>query len=173
MTRRRHLRLQSSSDEDDGPVNAHPNPNPNPSSHHVEVSDDEFVDVPDAFSPPSPPPIPSSVAARSTNEVLRRLGLSLRPEWLESCLSSLAGAVPGFETFDATAKAKMCFEEFLLSDMNHSGAGVLPDNVCSMHKAELQGPFVLQVLSILWDLIFVSVSKLVERNLIICCSLDR
>ncbi|KAM0934996.1 putative recQ-mediated genome instability protein [Dioscorea sansibarensis] len=141
--RRRHLRLQSSSDEDDAPVDPHPDPNP--SSHHVEVSDDEFVDVPDAFSPPSPPHIPSSAAARSTNEVLRRLGLSLRREWLDSCLSSLAGAVPRFETLDATAMAKMCFEEFLLSDMNHSGAGVLPDNVCSMHKVELEGPFVLQI----------------------------
>ncbi|KAJ0971223.1 hypothetical protein J5N97_019182 [Dioscorea zingiberensis] len=140
---RRNLRLPSSSDEDD--VQDLPRPDPNPSSHPVEVSDDEFVDVPDAFPPSPPPPIPSSAAARSVNEILRKLGLSLRPEWLDSCLSFLAGVVPGFDTFDVDTKAKMCLEEFLLSDMNHSGAGVLPENVGSMHKAELEGPFVLQV----------------------------
>ncbi|KAK3003407.1 hypothetical protein RJ639_020023 [Escallonia herrerae] len=44
-----------------------------------------------------------------------------------------------------TAKAKLCFEQFLCSDMNCVGAGVLPENVHDMHLVDLAGPFVLQV----------------------------
>ncbi|GAB2269674.1 recQ-mediated genome instability protein 1 [Dionaea muscipula] len=144
------------------------------SSHNfsdpVEIlpSDDfeEFMDVSDNLSPPSPPPPPSPllvsdgfvevppVAAVSPSPealdcplkgYLRGLGLSLKREWLDSCVRGLESSVPAFGDFDVATKAKLCFGEFLFSDMNLIGAGVLPDNVDSLHLVDLPGPFVLQV----------------------------
>ncbi|XP_020106868.1 recQ-mediated genome instability protein 1 [Ananas comosus] len=149
--------------------NPNPNPNPsttpasNPPSPPLEISDDDddFVDVPDDLSPPSPPPPPPVSGAtplerggsggggggpvRSIEEFLGRLGLRLLREWLESCVAALAGPGSGFEAMDVAARARSCFEQFLFADMNLCGGGVLPENVCGMHKAELEGPFVLQV----------------------------
>lgn len=170
---RRRLRLPSSSDEEDDGQRPQtltpPNPNPDPSSASpnppLEISDDDFVDVPDDLSPPSPPPAParpvgtpvdndgaSSVprpgldgSLRSIDEFLRRLGLRLLPEWLGFCVASLTGSGSGFEGLDVAGKARRCFEQFLLSDMNRCGARVLPENVHAMNRAELEGPFVLQV----------------------------
>ncbi|XAR50355.1 hypothetical protein NMG60_11004651 [Bertholletia excelsa] len=148
-----------------------PNPNPDPSSAppapvHLEISDDEFVDVSENFLPPSPPPaVPpvteqtfqSSSASRVSSDGsvdasgcpisdnLGRLGLRLRRQWLDSCLLALESSVPGFGSLDFGAKAKLCFEQFLFSDLNHCGAGVLPDSVHDMHLADLPGPFILQV----------------------------
>ncbi|CAL9099165.1 unnamed protein product, partial [Musa textilis] len=161
--RRRHLRLPSSSDEDNDlrPQTLN-DPNPNPP---LDISDDDFVDVPDDLPPPSPrsaeapPEGQGSAAAADTvetveeragsigpiDEFLRKLGLRLRPDWLESCADGLMSAGSGFEGLDVAGKAKRCFEQFLLSDMNVSGAGVLPENVHLMHKTELEGPFVVQV----------------------------
>ncbi|KAA8540664.1 hypothetical protein F0562_024417 [Nyssa sinensis] len=141
--------------------------NPNPSEPvQLEISDDDFIDVPDHFTPPSssPPPPPvldrsfqSSSASRISstnssetsdcpiNECLGRLGLRLRREWLDSCIRGLESSVPGFAGFDGATKAKLCFEQFLHSDMNYSGCGVLPENVHGMHLVDLAGPFVLQV----------------------------
>ncbi|RVW52536.1 RecQ-mediated genome instability protein 1 [Vitis vinifera] len=102
------------------PVSANPNPNtsePLP----VDISDDDFVDVSENFSTPSPPPAQTS-------------GQSFQ-----------SSSVPGFASLDVAGKAKLCFEQFLCSDMNYSGAGVLPQNVDSMHLVDLAGPFVLQV----------------------------
>ena len=173
---RRRLRLITSSDEEEqqqaapaaspevvNPVPANPNPNssdPLP----VDISDDDFVDVSENFSTPSPPPAetpgqsfhsssferPSSgsVSGESSDPVgdfLRGLGLCLRREWLDSCIRGLESSVHGFASFDVAGKAKLCFEQFLCSDMNYSGAGVLPQNVDSMHLVDLSGPFVLQV----------------------------
>lgn len=167
MARRRNLRLPSSSDEDEEPQNhQHQNPNPNPytspssppPSPPLEISDDDhvdadFVDAPDALSDPSPPdsnPIPNPNPNSSPNvwaidERFQRLGLRLRREWLEDCVTGLERSVSGFERLDVDGKAKLCFEHFLLSDMNYCGAGVLPPNASGMHKVELEGPFVLQV----------------------------
>nr|XP_018675447.1 PREDICTED: recQ-mediated genome instability protein 1 [Musa acuminata subsp. malaccensis] len=160
--RRRYLRLPSSSDEDNDlrPQTLN-DPNPNPP---LDISDDDFVDVPDDLPPPSPrsaeaPPEDQGSAAAATvemveeragsigpiDEFLRKLGLRLRPDWLESCADRLMAAGSGFEGLDVAGKAKRCFEQFLLSDMNVSGAGVLPENVHLMHKTELEGPFVVQV----------------------------
>ncbi|CAL9770225.1 unnamed protein product [Musa acuminata subsp. burmannicoides] len=160
--RRRHLRLPSSSDEDNDlrPQTLN-DPNPNPP---LDISDDDFVDVPDDLPPPSPrsaearPEDQGSAAAATVemveeragsigpiDEFLRKLGLRLRPDWLESCADRLMAAGSGFEGLDVAGKAKRCFEQFLLSDMNVSGAGVLPENVHLMHKTELEGPFVVQV----------------------------
>ncbi|CAK9133825.1 unnamed protein product [Ilex paraguariensis] len=75
---------------------------------------------------------------------LRGLGLNLRREWLDSCIRNLESLVPGFVRFDNATKAKLCFEQFLYSDMNYTGAGVLPENVHNMHLVDLPGPFVLQ-----------------------------
>ncbi|CAL9198427.1 unnamed protein product [Musa hybrid cultivar] len=160
--RRRYLRLPSSSDEDNDlrPQTLN-DPNPNPP---LDISDDDFVDVPDDLPPPSPrsaearPEDQGSAAAATVemveeragsigpiDEFLRKLGLRLRPDWLESCADRLMAAGSGFEGLDVAGKAKRCFEQFLLSDMNVSGAGVLPENVHLMHKIELEGPFVVQV----------------------------
>ncbi|GER45849.1 hypothetical protein STAS_22831 [Striga asiatica] len=79
------------------------------------------------------------------NAVLENLGLRLKKEWLDSCLRSLQSSVMGFQRMDDLAKAKLCFEQFLHSDMNYSGAGVLPPDVHTLHSVDLKGPFVLQV----------------------------
>ncbi|KAK3144936.1 hypothetical protein QOZ80_4AG0320010 [Eleusine coracana subsp. coracana] len=79
---------------------------------------------------------------RSVDEFLLRLGLHLRPEWLESC----AAGLPGFDGLGrAEVQARRCFEQFLFADMNTCGAGVLPEGVGNMHAVVLDGPFVLQV----------------------------
>jgi RecQ-mediated genome instability protein 1 len=76
------------------------------------------------------------------DEFLLGLGLRLRPEWLESC----AAGLPGFDGLGGSeAQARRCFEQFLFADMNTCGAGVLPEDVGTMHAAVLDGPFVLQV----------------------------
>nr|CAB3486868.1 unnamed protein product [Digitaria exilis] len=91
---------------------------------------------------PSPPPSALSGRLRPVDEFLRRLGLRLRPEWLESC----AAGIPGFDGLGgAEVQARRCFEQFVFADMNRCGAGVLPEGVGSMHAAVLDGPFVLQV----------------------------
>lgn len=64
---------------------------------------------------------------------------------MDSCIRSLETAVPGFSRLDSAGKAKLCFEQFTHSDMNYTGAGVLPANVNKMHLVNLEGPFVLQV----------------------------
>ncbi|KAJ6760973.1 RECQ-MEDIATED GENOME INSTABILITY PROTEIN 1 RMI1 [Salix purpurea] len=74
-----------------------------------------------------------------TGDFLLRTGLSLKREWLDSSLRQIDNS------FDIASKAKLCFAQFLISDMNQCGAGVLPPNVDSMHLADLPGPFVLQV----------------------------
>ncbi|XP_058093116.1 recQ-mediated genome instability protein 1 isoform X2 [Magnolia sinica] len=151
---RRRLRLPTSSDEDEDrqtliSPNPNPNPNPNPSPNPSPLEipdDDDFIDIP---ASPSPPPIPPPPAATDLScpidAFLRNHGLRLQRQWLDSCISVLSSSQPGFTALDAAGKAKLCFEQFLLSDMNVSGFGVLPENVHAMHGVELAGPFVLQV----------------------------
>lgn len=110
----------------------------------VELSDEDFIDVSEHLSPPSP--IPARVLSDCpVNDHLRKLGLNLKREWLDSCKLGLHNTVPGFNNFDVEAKAKLCFAQFLCSDFNYSGAGVLPPNVHQLHLVDLAGPFVLQV----------------------------
>ncbi|GFP83345.1 recq-mediated genome instability protein 1 [Phtheirospermum japonicum] len=85
------------------------------------------------------------VSESPVNGVLERLGLRLKKEWLDSCLQRLQSSVMGFQRMDDSAKAKLCFEQFLISDMNYCGAGVLPRNVHTLGLVDLKGPFVLQV----------------------------
>ncbi|XP_030531431.2 recQ-mediated genome instability protein 1 [Rhodamnia argentea] len=150
--RRRRLELACSSDDEAGNGEAATAPNPVPDPPlppaAVEISDDEvgeaFIDVSESFSSPShspPPPAPPAPVA----EFLQGLGLRLRREWLDSCLDALRASLPHFSSLDPPSIAKLCFQHFLLSDMNSSGAGVLPPNVHTMHLAHLPGPFVLQV----------------------------
>ncbi|XP_027340357.1 recQ-mediated genome instability protein 1-like [Abrus precatorius] len=148
----RRLRLDSDSDEEQQntlppqtvtvthqPSNASTFP---PES--VDISDDdEFIDVSDSLSPPSPQPQP--VPGSPVANFLPRLGLALKRDWLASCLCELQASVTGFEGLDVAAKAKLCFEQFLFADMNFCGSGVLPPNVDSMHLSVLPGPYVLQV----------------------------
>ncbi|XP_058226437.1 recQ-mediated genome instability protein 1 isoform X2 [Rhododendron vialii] len=132
----------------------------------LEISDDdeEFIDVTENLSPPPPPPVTdqsfhssfaSSFCSNSNNFAedsdfpisgfLARLGLRLRREWLDSCVRGLESSVQGFGSLDLAGKAKLCFEQFLRSDMNFSGAGILPENVHDMDLVDLPGPYVLQV----------------------------
>ncbi|KAJ8634162.1 hypothetical protein MRB53_027498 [Persea americana] len=154
---RRKLRLPSSSDEDDDHqtlqtlISRNP-PNPNPSSANpnppLEISDDDFVDASDVISPPSSSPPAarnSSDPVLPVDDFLRNLGLRLRRQWLDSCISGLSTSHPGFAGLDVAGKAKLCFSQFLFSDMNFSGSGVLPADVHTMHGVELAGPFLLQV----------------------------
>ncbi|KZV21758.1 hypothetical protein F511_02916 [Dorcoceras hygrometricum] len=85
------------------------------------------------------------VSDSPVNGVLERLGLRLKREWLHSCLISLQSSVPGFHGMDDSSKAKLSFGQFLCSDMNYCGAGVLPANVHNLNCVDLEGPFVLQV----------------------------
>lgn len=169
---RRRLRLSYPSDEDEEdnnrqqnnnstyqqptithpPVSSPPSDfNPNPTSvapEPISISDDdELIDVSDDLNPPSPPPPLNHVVTTGSpvGDFLSRMGLSLRREWLESCLHGLQISLPAFSSLDVAAKAKLCFEQFLFSDMNYSGGAVLPHNVASMHLVDLPGPFVLQV----------------------------
>ncbi|XXG78439.1 hypothetical protein AAC387_Pa08g2386 [Persea americana] len=154
---RRKFRLPSSSDEDDDHqtlqtlISRNP-PNPNPSSANpnppLEISDDDFVDASDVISPPSSSPPAarnSSDPVLPVDDFLRNLGLRLRRQWLDSCISGLSTSHPGFAGLDVAGKAKLCFSQFLFSDMNFSGSGVLPADVHAMHGVELAGPFLLQV----------------------------
>ncbi|KAM6559165.1 hypothetical protein CsatA_028404 [Cannabis sativa] len=125
----------------------------------VEVSDDdeEFIDVSDNLSPPSPPsppppaphsdhhmPHPSTFGC-PVGDFLQGLGLRLKREWLDACVQGLERSVPGFEGLNVDVKAKLCFERFLVSDMNQFGGGLLPENVHSLHLVDLPGRYVLQV----------------------------
>ncbi|KAK9066390.1 hypothetical protein SSX86_013712 [Deinandra increscens subsp. villosa] len=139
------------------------NPTNPPNSVQIEISDEEFIDATEDLTNPPPPPHPeqavnssessstasnvgmNQVSDSPISRILEDLGLRLRGEWLDSCLRGLQTAVPGFSSLDATKKAKLCFEKFLLSDMNYCGAGLLPNNVHQMHLVDLPGPFVLQV----------------------------
>ncbi|EFH42819.1 hypothetical protein ARALYDRAFT_919644 [Arabidopsis lyrata subsp. lyrata] len=137
------------------------NSNPNP-GETIAVSEVEIIDVfgnpqptpPDSSIPTPYPVYPSeseSELVRGNNyespisEVLSRMGIKLKREWWVSCLSGLETSIPQFSYLDVAAKAKHCFEQFMFSDMNLCGAGVLPRNVASMNLIELAGPFVLQV----------------------------
>ncbi|XP_074278469.1 recQ-mediated genome instability protein 1 [Silene latifolia] len=122
----------------------------------IEISDEDFIDVAENLSTPSPPPPPQTttpvIAAAAFTasdcpvyDQLRKMGLWLKRDWLNSCQLGLQNSVPGFGNFDVETKAKLCFGQFLNSDMNFVGAGVLPENVCGLHLVDLAGPFVLQV----------------------------
>ncbi|PNT60925.1 hypothetical protein BRADI_5g08320v3 [Brachypodium distachyon] len=90
----------------------------------------------------STPPSALSARLRPVDAFLRRLGLRVRPEWLELC----ATEIPEFNGSSGTeVLARRCFEQFLFADMNACGAGVLPQGIRSMNAAILDGPFVLQV----------------------------
>lgn len=120
-----------------------------------DTAAEDFVDVSDNLSPQSRSPttdasldLPPVAAPNGTDcpvgGCLRGLGLSLRRDWLTSCLRGFE-AVPGFSEFNVATKARICFGDFLFADMNLIGAGVLPENVDSLHLVDLSGPFVLQV----------------------------
>uniref|UniRef100_A0A6M2EYY7 RecQ-mediated genome instability protein 1 n=1 Tax=Populus davidiana TaxID=266767 RepID=A0A6M2EYY7_9ROSI len=124
-------------------MESHQLPNPNlpeqPVPLPISSDDADFADASDYLTPPSPPSVAPPISGCPTGDFLLRTGLSLKREWLDSCLRQIDNSL------DIASKAKLCFGQFLISDMNHCGAGVLPPNVDSMHLADLPGPFVLQV----------------------------
>lgn len=111
------------------------------------------MDRPDRHSGGLPSVVPTSasfegVVSRSqegVQEVLQSRGLRMRPGWLASCLSSLAGIVPGFSNMSIDRQAELCFSQILMADFNVTAAGCLPPDCHTLHKTELPGPFVLQV----------------------------
>uniref|UniRef100_A0A7N0U830 RecQ-mediated genome instability protein 1 n=1 Tax=Kalanchoe fedtschenkoi TaxID=63787 RepID=A0A7N0U830_KALFE len=131
-----------------------------PSPEDLVSADEAFQSPPAAHNlfPPSPEdPVPAEAFQPPplsgteegprcpVREVLKGLGLRLRAEWVSSCLRGLESSVSGFGSFGVDKKAEICFGQFLLSDMNYTGSGVLPENVGAMHLVDLDGPFVLQV----------------------------
>ncbi|XP_019190630.1 PREDICTED: recQ-mediated genome instability protein 1 isoform X2 [Ipomoea nil] len=146
-TMRRRHRIVCSSDEEDEEEVA---PQPRQPPRVVEEDDSTTANLNfetvtlNSPAPPTPPPS-SEVADCAVGRVLQEMGLRLRVEWLQSCLAQLEGSIRGFRAFDDATKAKLCFQQFLYSDMNLSGAGELPLNVHTLHSVDLKGPFVLQV----------------------------
>ncbi|BBN10262.1 RecQ-mediated genome instability protein 1 [Marchantia polymorpha subsp. ruderalis] len=111
-------------------------------SQHILLSDDED----DSFTAPnSHPPQQMPSAWLPVVEVLHGRGVKPRTEWLLSCLNKLAASYSDFAQMPAFRKAELCFEQFLMADMNMAGAAVLPASMHSLHATELPGPFVLQV----------------------------
>lgn len=154
----RRLRLDDYDEDDEAAViaavaaaEAQPQPQPQTvPSEPVLLSDDDVIDVSDDHSlptpPPPPPPVPPPQASDCpVNDFLRRLGFCIKRDSLATCLRELGESVNGFQGFDVATKAKLCFEQFLFSDLNFCGSGVLPSNVTSMHLDTLPGPYVLQV----------------------------
>ncbi|KAK6148053.1 hypothetical protein DH2020_018965 [Rehmannia glutinosa] len=78
----------------------------------------------------------------SVARVFGLFGIKSKQNWREKCAKIISS---GFQGMNDSAKAKLCFEQFLCSDMNYCGAGVLPPNVHTLHLVDLKGPFVLQV----------------------------
>ncbi|CAD6263956.1 unnamed protein product [Miscanthus lutarioriparius] len=117
-----------------------PTPTPTPPLAWTPIPPPPPARTPATTAPPHPSLLNGRL--RPVDEFLRRLGLLLRPDWLESC----AAGIPGFDGLGgAEAQARRCFEQFLFADMNSCGAGVLPEGVGGMHAEFLDGPFVLQV----------------------------
>uniref|UniRef100_A0A0V0IM89 RecQ-mediated genome instability protein 1 n=2 Tax=Solanum chacoense TaxID=4108 RepID=A0A0V0IM89_SOLCH len=162
MSRRRHQIICSSDEEDDGDdeplqLAGGNEENENPNSIEMEILESstnfESVTLNSPIQNPTPnhePNVDVSEVIRAADcgigRVLEGLGLRLRREWLESCVRGLEGSVVGgFSGLDDTTKAKLCFEQFLYSDMNFCGAGMLPRDVHKLHLVDLKGPFVLQV----------------------------
>ncbi|PNY09273.1 recQ-mediated genome instability protein 1-like [Trifolium pratense] len=155
----RRLRLDDDDEEDAAAESVQPQPQPQTATHQtennsnfpspaVEISDDDFIDISDDLV--TPPPIPEPQASDCpVNDFLRGLGFGLKRDSLATCLRELGDSVNGFQGFDVATKAKLCFEQFLFSDLNFCGSGVLPPNVESMHLDVLPGPYVLQVDEIL------------------------
>lgn len=76
---------------------------------------------------------------------LNELGVHPKFEWLAECVGHLSSSDLTFSALPASSQAKLCFAQYINSDMNSSGAAILPENVASMHKQQLRGRFILQV----------------------------
>ncbi|KAE8780390.1 recQ-mediated genome instability protein 1 [Hordeum vulgare] len=124
-----------------------PTPTPSPAAASAPRPRTPTPTPPPAWTPTttpltsSTPPSALSAQLRPVDAFLRRLGLRVRPEWLQQCAAGLSG----FNGHGGTeVQARQCFEQFLFADMNECGAGVLPEGVGCMEAATLDGPFVLQ-----------------------------
>jgi hypothetical protein len=77
-----------------------------------------------------------------------RLGLLLRPDWLES----YAEGIPGFDGIGgAEAQARRCFKQFLLADMNSCGARVLLEGGPGYMLSSLMSPSSLTLQNPIWE----------------------
>ncbi|RAL47479.1 unnamed protein product [Cuscuta campestris] len=144
--RRRHQIVSSSSDEEEEAVESVPRPRqPPPQVDEEDDSTTATLNFQTVSLNSTAPPSAQVAADCAVGRVLQDMGLRLRAEWLQSCIGQLEASVPGFSAFDSSSKAKLCFKQFLYSDMNFSGAGGLPPNVHTLQSVDLKGPFVLQV----------------------------
>lgn len=121
-------------------TNSNSNLNPNPYPTEPLPNSDEDDEDNSFMEPPPTAPTDSPIS-----DVLLTLGLRLKRDWLDSCIQGLESSVSGFSNLAVSAKAKLCFQQFLFADMTYCGAGVLPNNLDSLHLVDLKGPFVLQV----------------------------
>lgn len=119
-----------------------------------EIEDDEIFDEP-------PPVTIFPVAAEPARNIpqmnnfqqggspllqlLRRRGINVHTEWLESFVREMEGSHPGFSTFGVDKQGELALAHLLITDFNEVGAGCLPNSFQSLHATELAGPFVLQV----------------------------
>lgn len=78
-------------------------------------------------------------------QLLRRRGVHVHSEWLESFVREMEGSHPGFRGFGVEKQGELALAHLLVADFNEVGAGCLPDSFESLHGTELLGPFVLQV----------------------------
>lgn len=121
-------------------TNSNSNLNPNPYPTEPLPNSDEDDEDNSFMEPPPTAPTDSPIS-----DMLLTLGLRLKRDWLDSCIQGLESSVSGFSNLAVSTKAKLCFQQFLFADMTYCGAGVLPNNLDSLHLVDLKGPFVLQV----------------------------
>jgi hypothetical protein len=79
------------------------------------------------------------------HQLLRRRGVHVHAEWLESFVREMEGSHPGFSGFGVERQGELALAHLLVTDFNEVGAGCLPNSFEALHAAELPGPFVLQV----------------------------
>lgn len=79
------------------------------------------------------------------HQLLRRRGINVHSEWLDSFVREMEGAHPGFSTFGVEKQGELALAHLLITDFNEAGAGCLPNSFETLHATELAGPFVLQV----------------------------
>ena len=128
---------------------------------HDEIEDDDLSE--DEGEPPVtifPLAEPSTPITRAPPEInmngfegggspvhglLRRRGVHVHPEWLDSFVREMEGSQPGFGALGVERQGELALAHLLITDFNEVGAGCVPSSFESLHATELPGPFVLQV----------------------------
>ncbi|TMW91304.1 hypothetical protein EJD97_014509, partial [Solanum chilense] len=161
MNRRRH-QIICSSDEEDGDDEPQQfaggnEENENPNNIEIEIleSSTNFQSV--TLNSPIQNPTPNREPNVDVSEVVRAADCGIGPRNLpnpdsNASLTNLSTQPPELPSHHPLKRPNLlccfrflCFEQFLYSDMNSCGAGMLPRDVHKLHLVDLKGPFVLQV----------------------------